>query len=250
MVSRHVNTCCRQNSRSKQMFTQTMAKKFCLNKTRESIVFNQKCLIHLSPKRHNPLVAIVLRQAAKFVAVLTGRVVRKWWRELPPNKRQLVIQWFARHKWKFGLLLLSSVLAFVAYYTSHLVDTPITGRKRFIAFTPKQLKEINDYEFEVQLETYKHKLLPSSHEMSKRVARVATQLLNANNDLPQIHDNEWSISVVDDLNIKNAFVMPSGQIFVFSGMLAICDNDQQLGVVLAHEMAHCVQCLHHLLYNN
>jgi hypothetical protein len=34
---------------------------------------NQKCLIHLSPKRYNPIAAIVLRQIAKVVALLTGR---------------------------------------------------------------------------------------------------------------------------------------------------------------------------------
>lgn len=88
--------------------------------------------------------------------------------------------------------------------------------------------------------TFKNKLLPSNHPTSKRVARVATQLLNANNDLSQIHDHEWSVSVVDDKNIKNAFVLPSGNIFVFTGMLALCDNDQQLGVILAHEMSHAV----------
>ncbi len=35
---------------------------------------NQKCLIHLSPKRYNPIAAIVLRQVAKVVALFTGRL--------------------------------------------------------------------------------------------------------------------------------------------------------------------------------
>ena len=146
----------------------------------------------------------------------------------------------ARHKWKFIAALASIVSGFVYYYFSHISETPITGRKRFLAFTPNQLKQLNDYELEVQLSTFKNKLLSSSHPTSRRVARVATQLLNANNDLAQIHAHEWSVSVVNDDNIKNAFVLPSGHIFVFTGMLALCDNDQQLGVILAHEMAHAV----------
>jgi len=169
-----------------------------------------------------------------------NRYLRKWWRGLPPNKRQLVIDWFLRHKWKFGLALSSIIALFYLYYINHIQETPITKRKRFIAFTPQQLLQINKYEFEVQLELFKDKLLPSSHPSAKRVAKIATQLLNGNNDLAQIHDHEWSISVIDEQNIKNAFVMPSGQIFVFTGMLSLCDNDQQLGVILAHEMAHAV----------
>jgi hypothetical protein len=55
--------------------------------------------------------------------------------------------------------------------------------------------------------------------------------------------NSWSwgsISVIDEPKIKNAFVLPTGQIFFFTGMLSLCDNDQQSGVILAHEMAHAV----------
>ena len=32
--------------------------------------------------------------------------------------------------------------------------------------------------------------------------------------------------------------LQSGNIFVFTGMLDICENDDQLGIVLAHEIAH------------
>ena len=52
---------------------------------------------------------------------------------------------------------------------------------------------------------------------------------------------------------RNAFVLPSGNIFVYKGMLDFCENDDQLAVrrrsflvtkvfkiVLGHEMAHSV----------
>ncbi|XP_054159496.1 metalloendopeptidase OMA1, mitochondrial-like [Oppia nitens] len=248
LIVRNVRNCCQQRWRHEWPLIRhknlSNKNNFKLNINPKVKTFGpngqQKCFIHLSPKRYNPLVAIVLRQVAKVAAVITGRVVRKWWRDLPPNKRQLVYQWFIRHKWKFGLSLTALIAMFGVYYLSHISETPITRRKRFVAFTAKQVEELNNYEFEVQLHTFKDKLLPSSHESSKRVARVATQLLNGNNDIQEIHDHEWSVSVVNDPQNKNAFVMPSGQIFVFTGMLNICDNDQQLGTVLAHEMAHAV----------
>ena len=46
--------------------------------------------------------------------------------------------------------------------------------------------------------------------------------------------------MVDEPKIQNAFVLPNGQIFVFSGILQMCENDDQIGNILAHEMAHCV----------
>lgn len=246
LFGRNYFNCCQQNLRSinSSLITKTKPNFTKINNKLITnglinINYGQKCLFHLSPKRYNPIVTIVLRQMAKVVAIFTGRILRKWWRELPSNKRQLVMKWFIRHKWKFSIALISLIVLFNIYYYSHIEKTPITNRKRFIAFNPKQMKDINNYEFETKLELFKDKLLPNSHPISKRVAKVATQLLNGNNDLPQIHDQEWSVSVIDE-DIKNAFVLPSGQIFVFTGMLSLCENDQQLGVILGHEMAHSV----------
>jgi predicted Zn-dependent protease len=36
---------------------------------------------------------------------------------------------------------------------------------------------------------------------------------------------------VIDRNDKNAFVLPTGNIFVFAGMLDMCHNDDQVGLV-------------------
>lgn len=38
----------------------------------------------------------------------------------------------------------------------------------------------------------------------------------------------------------NAFVTPGGYLFVFSGMLRVCGNDDALAAVLGHEIAHNV----------
>lgn len=125
------------------------------------------------------------------------------------------------------------------YYISHIQETPITKRRRFVAFTPEQFRKISDFEFEMHYELFKKQLLPTSHPVYNRVVRVANQLLHGNKDIDEIHNMSWSVSVIDS-PIQNAFVLPSGQIFVFTGMLQLCTNDEQLGAVLSHEMAHCV----------
>jgi len=42
------------------------------------------------------------------------------------------------------------------------------------------------------------------------------------------------VFVVDDPATKNAFVLPGGKVFVFSGILPICANEDGLASVLGH----------------
>ncbi|SNX83056.1 related to OMA1 - Metalloendopeptidase of the mitochondrial inner membrane [Melanopsichium pennsylvanicum] len=50
----------------------------------------------------------------------------------------------------------------------------------------------------------------------------------------------WEVFVIDDPKQKNAFVLPGGKIFVFTGILPICKNADGLATVLGHEVAHQV----------
>lgn len=46
------------------------------------------------------------------------------------------------------------------------------------------------------------------------------------------------VYVIDDRSTKNAFVLPGGKIFVFTGILPVSANDDGLATVLGHEIAH------------
>ncbi|KAJ9098877.1 hypothetical protein QFC19_006215 [Naganishia cerealis] len=47
-------------------------------------------------------------------------------------------------------------------------------------------------------------------------------------------DIEWEVYVIKDDATKNAFVLPGGKIFVFTGILPVCKNDDGLASVLGH----------------
>lgn len=106
-------------------------------------------------------------------------------------------------------------------------------------------------------------LVPVNHPYYDRVKRVANRLLRANKHMPQIYTKHWTITVLNDPNSVNAFVLPvslgkkpsqyvindfpihlfmfkNGNIFVFTGMLDMCATDEELGMVLGHEIAHCL----------
>jgi len=48
---------------------------------------------------------------------------------------------------------------------------------------------------------------------------------------------DWEIHVLDSPE-KNAFVLPGGKIFVFSGILPVLENFDALAFVLGHEVGH------------
>lgn len=54
---------------------------------------------------------------------------------------------------------------------------------------------------------------------------------------PPDSDMFWELAIVDNPTI-NAFVLPGGKIVVFSGILAVAENQHQLAAVMGHEVAH------------
>ena len=50
----------------------------------------------------------------------------------------------------------------------------------------------------------------------------------------------WEVRVIGDPRQKNAFVLPGGKVFVFSGILPICKDEEGLAAVLGHEISHNV----------
>lgn len=51
---------------------------------------------------------------------------------------------------------------------------------------------------------------------------------------------DWEIEVFDDEAI-NAFAMPGGKIGVFTGILRVAENQDQLAAVIGHEVAHVTE---------
>ena len=54
---------------------------------------------------------------------------------------------------------------------------------------------------------------------------------------PPYNDIEWELAIFEAESI-NAFAMPGGKIGVFSGILTVTENQDQLATVMGHEIAH------------
>ena len=57
---------------------------------------------------------------------------------------------------------------------------------------------------------------------------------------PPYDSKDWEVVIFEDESI-NAFAMAGGKIGVFTGILTVAENQDQLGAVLGHEVAHVTQ---------
>ncbi len=98
------------------------------------------------------------------------------------------------------------------------------------------MSRISRIEFQGMLDEYGEQsaIVPVEHPKARRIAAIAHRIISANEEL---RCRRWTVTVVAD-PMRNAMVLPSGDVFVHTGMLDVCDNDDQLAVVLAHEFSH------------
>jgi predicted Zn-dependent protease len=149
------------------------------------------------------------------------------------------------------------------YYVYHLERVPATGRMRFLDISRKQELEIGVSTTQQTMQQYRSVILPSSDPRVKFVRQTAQRIINALHDsdyasdhlntgaaADSMHGNDmkyqttssdsdvkWEVFVIDDPKTPNAFVTSNGKIFVYTGILPICQDQDGLATVLGHEVS-------------
>ncbi|KAL4873092.1 hypothetical protein BDV12DRAFT_182713 [Aspergillus spectabilis] len=110
----------------------------------------------------------------------------------------------------------------------------MTGRRRFNCVSHERELNMGAEGYQEVLREYRERILPESHPHSIMVDRVLQRLI------PQarIDGADWKVHVIKDDSMTNAFVLPGGKVFVFTGILPICQDEDGLAAVLGHEIAH------------
>lgn len=126
------------------------------------------------------------------------------------------------------------------FYVVNLEQVPITGRRRFNVLSPETEKQMAG-DYKDILRQFQGKVLPEGHPYTQLVAKVVERLLPSTGGLA---GDEWKVFVIDEPEQMNAFVVPGGKVFVFSGILPIAQDEAGLAAVLGHEIAHNVA--HHV----
>ena len=122
------------------------------------------------------------------------------------------------------------------WYIYNLETVPVSGRRRFNAINEEYEKKLGQLQFQELLKEYQGAILPEYSREHQMAERVMERLI------PHcgLEGQEWEVRVIKDDSQKNAFVLPGGKVFVFSGILSVCRDEDGLAAVLGHEVAHNV----------
>ena len=120
-------------------------------------------------------------------------------------------------------------------YVSNLEEVPISGRRRFRIVSSETEAQMGKQMYQQTMQEFGGRILPPFHPKHRMVQRVLDRLIPASG----LGDEAWEVHVIED-PMTNAFVIPGGKVFVFSGILDVCENDDGLAAVLGHEIAHNV----------
>ena len=122
----------------------------------------------------------------------------------------------------------------ITYYYSHLENVPMTNRTRFMTVSQQEEQEMSVMSYNQMITQYRTRLVPHYHPYYKMVERVADRIVK----VAGLDNMDWEVNVIADESEVNAFVLPGGKIFVFTGILKVAENDDQLAAILGHEIAH------------
>ncbi|RHJ84353.1 M48 family metallopeptidase [Parabacteroides sp. AM08-6] len=122
-------------------------------------------------------------------------------------------------------------------------SVPLTGRKQMLIVSDQEvlsssLTQYSDYIKSAQKSADKAKT-EMVVRVGKRIAAATEEYLKANGMESEVKSFSWEFNLVKDPQV-NAFCMPGGKIVVYEGLLPLVASDDELAVVVGHEVAHAV----------
>ncbi|OAA67972.1 GPI anchored peptidase m48 [Niveomyces insectorum RCEF 264] len=157
----------------------------------------------------------------------------------PPPLRHGSLLRRTMHSTSMRTVVIVAAVGALLFYFTHQEVVPVSGRRRFNCFGEDTMRMLGDMQYEELMEEAKkqhQRFLPDYDPRTIIVRHVMRRLIPvsgmANNE------GDWEICVIDDPHTANAFVLPGGKVFVYSGIFNIARNEDAVAAVLGHELAH------------
>lgn len=107
-----------------------------------------------------------------------------------------------------------------------------TGRQQLLLFSDQDMSTLGSQSFEQMKQDQKISKDKHTNDYVQCVAKAVTQHVPA-----QVGVKDWEVVVFDSEQV-NAFALPGGKIGVYTGLLEVAKNEDQLATVIGHEIAH------------
>lgn len=122
-------------------------------------------------------------------------------------------------------------------------SVPLTGRKQMLFVSDSEvlsssLTQYSEYIKSAPISSNATKKAMVTR-VGKKIAAATEQYLENNGMSGEVRNFSWEFNLVKD-NQVNAFCMPGGKIVVYEGLMNLVSSDDELAVVIGHEVAHAV----------
>jgi predicted Zn-dependent protease len=129
--------------------------------------------------------------------------------------------------------MMALVLGGCATGTTRSIETTLAQ----VMVSPEQENQIG-LKLKTDLDTNQHAVYMNDPEVVSYVQTVAGKVIAlGKRDRPDV---TWQVFVLDDRKTVNAFATPGGYLYVYRGLLEMCENEAELAAVMAHETGHVV----------
>lgn len=140
-------------------------------------------------------------------------------------------------------ILLGLIVAVSIYGCS---KNPVTGRRQIFLFPESEMIGMSATAYGEFLNKNQAKILPLSDPRAIRVKNIGVKLsvavetyLNEIDAADRLEGFAWEYKTVDDPTV-NAWCMPGGKIVFYTGILELAQSDDEIAVIMGHEIAHAI----------
>jgi predicted Zn-dependent protease len=126
-------------------------------------------------------------------------------------------------------LFATALLTLAGCYTN-----PVTGRQSIMLISQGQELALGQESFGAISRTER---ISTDAGQNVRVRRIGARIAQAVGD--QLPDAKWEFVVFESKD-ANAFALPGGKVGVYTGLLALAENDSELAIVIGHEIGHVI----------
>jgi len=128
---------------------------------------------------------------------------------------------------------LLTLLTLLSLLLASCATAPYTGRQQLMLIDPAQEAALGE---RAALQVRKESRISKNPQYNRDVDQVGRRIARVANR----PDFDWEFYVIDDSKTVNAFCLPGGKVFVYTGMFRYAETDDELATVMAHEVAHAI----------
>jgi predicted Zn-dependent protease len=128
--------------------------------------------------------------------------------------------------------------------TAAACTTSPTGRRQLALVSEESAIVASEEAYAMQIGELRRegKIVSESSRVARRVEEITERLVAQAVEMrPQTAEWEWSMEVIDEPDVVNAWCMAGGRMAVYTGLIEKLDpTDDELAQVLAHEISHAL----------